>query len=508
MNVMRNCLLTLSLLAATAVLAAADPSRVRIETGALKGVVGAEVVSFKGIPYAAPPIGDSRWRAPRTAHQWPGELHADRYGALCMQKINPRDNGVGAPPASENCLTVNVWKPLVAKQLPVMVWIHGGGFVNGSGTAALYDGTQLARLGVVVVTLNYRLGRLGFFAHPALSKESPDRLLGNYGLMDQLAALQWVQRNIAAFGGNAKNVTLFGESAGGMSVQRLMIAPQARGLFHKAIVESGAGSESMARIKEKNRDGFESAEAQGKQFADSLGAGNDVRSLRALSAEKIIAAGDPSPAGDGGPIIDGKMLTQDVADAFRKGDEMSVPYLVGANSLEFPIAKGGFEASVKQYLHLPANDLAKLATLYTDQQAFETHFVSDAIFVEPARHLAALHARRNAATFLYRFAFVSQSMHSVLNGAPHASERQYVFDTLSASPWKTEEADQQIARLMSAYWVTFAKTGNPNGDNRPQWPAYTSESDTLLEIANEATSARSAPFAERLQGITDFSAKR
>jgi para-nitrobenzyl esterase len=492
---------------------APDPARVRIESGVIKGALNADIVAFKGIPYAAPPVGDLRWRAPRTAHEWQGELKADHYGPLCMQTINPRDNGTGSPPASENCLTLNVWKPIKAAKLPVaklpvMVWIHGGGFVNGSGTAALYDGSQLARLGVVVVTINYRLGRLGFFAHPALTKESPKSLLANYGLMDQLAALQWVQRNIPAFGGDPKNVTLFGESAGGMSVQRLMIATQARGLFQKAIVQSGAGTEHMAKLFAINRDGLASAEDLGKKFAESLGVTtNDVRALRALPATKIIAAGDPSPAGDGGPIIDGKMLTEDVEDAFIGGHEAKIPYLVGANSLEFPIPAGGFAGAAKKFTHIPPDELQQFAVNYADQQDYEAQFISDVVFVEPARHLAALHARSVAHTFLYRFAFISAAVRPVLKGAPHASERQYVFDTLSASPWKTDDSDQAVARNMSAYWVAFAKTGDPNGSDRPTWPAYSAAGDELLEFANDATAARKAPFTERLNAITQYGAK-
>ena len=255
--------LSAALLAGSAALA--SPETVRIDTGAVAGVAAGDVVSFKGLPYAQPPVGALRWRAPQRAKAWDGVRVADRYGAICMQKI-AKDNGVGLQPASEDCLTLNVFAAVGATtpaKLPVMVWIHGGGLVNGSGTAELYDGSALARQGVVVVTINYRLGRFGYFAHPALTAEANGEPVANYGLMDQIAALEWVKRNVAAFGGDARNVTIFGESAGGVSVNRLMMIPAVRGLFQKAIVESGAGRETDRSLAE--------AEAAGAAFGSGLG---------------------------------------------------------------------------------------------------------------------------------------------------------------------------------------------------------------------------------------------
>jgi para-nitrobenzyl esterase len=258
---------------------------------------------------------------------------ADRYGAICMQKITP-DNGVGPGPASEDCLTLNVFAPQRAAHLPVMVWIHGGGFVNGSATAPLYDGSALARQGVVVVTVNYRLGRFGFFAHPALTAEQRGGLLANYGLMDQIAALRWVKRNIGAFGGDPANVTIFGESAGGMAVNRLMMIDEARGLFAKAIVESGAGRERGQTLRQ--------AEDDGAAFATKLGTAHaDAAALRALPADRIVAAGDLDVIVGEAPILDGKLLREDPADAFAAGRVARVPYLIGSNSLEFPAIWSG-----------------------------------------------------------------------------------------------------------------------------------------------------------------------
>ncbi len=249
-------------------------------------------------------------------------------GAICMQKIVP-DNGVGPGPASEDCLTLNVFAPANARDMPVMVWIHGGGLVNGSGTAALYDGSALASQGVIVVTINYRLGRFGFFAHPALTAEQRGGPLANYGLMDQLAALRWVRRNIASFGGDPANVTVFGESAGGMSVNRLMMMREARGLFAKAIVESGVGREQGQTLSK--------AEVNGAAFAAKLGADSDAASLRAIPADKIVAAKELSVLDGEAPILDGKLLTENPATAFAEGHVARVPYMVGSNSLEFPV---------------------------------------------------------------------------------------------------------------------------------------------------------------------------
>ena len=481
-----------------------DLNLVKTESGLVLGGAADDVVAFKGIPYAAPPVGDLRWRAPRPAPAWSGTLTADKYGAICMQKYDAKDNGVGAPPMSEDCLTLNVWRPFArsARPLPVMVWVHGGGFVNGSGTAALYDGSALARRGVVVVTLNYRLGRFGFFAHPALTREGRGQPVGNYGLMDQIAALKWVKANIAGFGGDPKAVTLFGESAGGMSVNQLMISPAARGLFKRAIVESGVGREYSTRLNETNPMGQPSAEAAGAAFAKSLGAqGDDPAALRAIPAEKILAAGDPAPLGGSGPIIDGQIVTMDVSDAFAKGLEAKVPYIVGSNSLEFPIPAKGVEKMLGDLTRLTPDQRAKIEAAYGDKDAFALNIVSDVIFTEPARHLAALHAKNGQPTWLYRFSVLSPAVRSILKGAPHASERQYVFQTLGASPWPTGEQDKAAAAVMSAYWADFAKTGDPNGAGRPAWPAYSAEQDRLLDFTNDGPVAGKVPHPERLDAL-------
>jgi para-nitrobenzyl esterase len=386
----------------------------------------------------------------------------------------------------------------------VLFWIHGGGYVNGSGTAALYDGTALARQGAVVVTINYRLGRFGFFAHPALSRARADGMLGNYALMDQIAALRWVQRNAAAFGGDPRNVTIFGESAGGSAVTHLMISPLARGLFHKAISESGLGRERGALLDRPSEAFPVSAEEQGRRFADSLGVHGDdaaaLAALRALPAERILAAGDPGLMDLGFPMIDGTVVTMDVADAFARGTQARVPFLLGTNSAEFPWATEG-SPFFRSVVRLTPAERARADSAYGSPEALSTNLVSDVLFVEPARHLARLHARSGSPTWLYRFSVLPPTAPPALKGAPHASERQYVFRTLDQAEWPTGAADARAAAAMSAYWVAFARTGNPNGEARPAWPAFSETGDRLLEFTNDGPVARRVPFAERLDVI-------
>jgi para-nitrobenzyl esterase len=469
---------------------------VEIDAGRLGGVIKDGVVAFKGVPYAAAPVGPLRWRPPQPAKPWTGLRRAHANGPISLQIHKPEDNGVGPLPMSEDCLTLNVWAPAArgARAAPVMVWIHGGGYVNGSATADLYDGANLARDGVVVVGVNYRLGRLGFFAHPLLTADQPDELKGNYALMDQIAALEWVKRNIAAFGGDPGDVTIFGESAGGLSINRLMISPLARGLFHKAISQSGAGREAGAPLAK--------AEQQGQAFIESLNiAASSAEALRAIEADTIMAAGDPDLALGWGPIIDGKLLTMDVVPAFAAGAQAPVPYLAGSNALEFPIPAKLFEPALKRRASLSETQRAALAGAYPSEEAFRDHVISDLIFTEPARHLAALHAASGSPAFLYRFSVLSAAVKDRLKGAPHAAERQYVFRTLNASTWPTDAMDEAASQVMSAYWLAFARTGDPNGDGRPKWPAYTAKADRLLDFTNAGPVAGKTADAVVLDAI-------
>jgi len=477
---------------ALAVTTACARETVRIDSGALKGVTAEGVTSFKGIPFAAPPVGPLRWRPPAPAAPWTGVRDASRYGEICMQTII-KDNGVGPGPDSEDCLTLNVFRPARAsmRRLPVMLWIHGGGLINGSATAALYDGSALARQGVVVVTINYRLGRFGFFAHPALTAEAgASGETANYGLMDQVAALKWVRRDIAAFGGDPGNVTIFGESAGGMSVNRLMMMKSARGLFRKAIVESGLGRERGLTLAQ--------AEADGAAFAAKLGVkdaaagGGAAAALRTIPAAAIVAAGDLDIFSGEAPILDGRMLSEDPDVAFAAGHMAKVPYLAGSNSLELPSFY--LNPKLKALNRLNPAQAAAAAKGYGSRTAYDDHVGADVIFGEPARALLRDEARTGAPAWLYRFSIVPAAAPKEFKGAFHATDRQYVFQTLNASPWPTGPRDAALARTISAYWVAFARTGDPNGPGRPKWPRY-DRRDRLLNFTNDGPVAMKTPEA-------------
>jgi para-nitrobenzyl esterase len=471
-----------------------DPTVARIASGALQGVKDNDVISFKGIPYAAPPIGDLRWRAPQPVKPWSDARPAKDFGAICQQTFNARDNGVGALPMSEDCLTLNVYSPVAAKKAPVMVWIHGGGFVNGSGTAGLYDGSALARQGVVVVTLNYRLGRFGFFAHPALSAEAKGAAVGNYGLMDMIAALKWVQTNIGKFGGDPKEVTIFGESAGGIAVNALMVCEAAKGLFVRAITESGVGREPTPTLSD--------AEETGRQFAAAAGLTDaDAADLRKLTPEQLLKF-EPGKGMLVALIVDGQVLSAGPLGGFTKGNEAKVPWVVGWNSLEIPVPAGGLDKALESNPIIPpAAKRAQVESSYTDQSAYAAHVVSDMVFAEPALNLARLHASHGQPTWVYQFSVVSSGMRAMLKGAPHASERQYVFMTLKTSPWPTDDNDATQAKTMSAYWTEFAKTGNPNGAARVRWPAFDPSKNELLDFTNEGPTAIQTPRAAAMEAI-------
>ena len=491
----------------------ADPlPRATVEQGVVVGRETEGVRSFKGVPYAQPPVGDLRWRSPQPAGPWGGERDAGRVGAICIQPPANGDNGVGPLPMSEDCLTLNVWAPAErpgdqTPPLPVMVWIHGGGLNNGSGTAALYDGTNLAKRGVVVVTINYRLGRLGFFDHPALAAERESgEPAGNYGLMDAVAALRWVRDNAGAFGGDAGNITVFGESAGGALVTRLMISPEARGMFHRAVVQSGLGRDEGTPLDQARRDGGASMQARGEAFADAHGV-RTAEQLRAIPAEAFLR---PAPSFYGGDLLvrDGLYVAEDVEAAFVAGLEAPVPLIIGTNSAEFWWMK---PSDLSPYGALDDamtdEERAALVAAYGGQAGYDAHVLSDLVFNEPARRLARLHARNGHPTYLYRFDVVSAAMPEPHDGATHASERQYVFDTLTTSPWPTAEMDQRQADAMASYWTTFAAKGDPNEGERPEWPEFGSEPDRLLEFTNDGPVAKAVPFADRLDLIEAYYAR-
>ena len=490
---------------------------VTVESGQLRGTVQEAVLSFKGIPFAAPAVGNLRWRPPQPAAKWRGVRNADQYGADCMQLPFPSDAApLGTPPA-EDCLYLNVWRPAAqsASPLPVMVWIYGGGWVNGGSSPAVYDGSGFARQGVVLVSFNYRLGRFGYFAHPALTREGQAGLLGNYGDMDQIAALEWVQRNIRSFGGDPHNVTVFGESAGGFSVHTLLTSPLAVGLFQKAIIESGGGRPLFGGAPHLHEaaHGKVSAEDAGLAFAAKKGiVGTDaaaLRKLRALAADSVVdglnmANMMEADATYSGPMIDGKLRLQDPDAAYRAGKPLRIPVMVGATDRDIGFgnegktkdelfASFGANADAARKAYDPAGNLTATDLIGTIDR--------DRMMIEPARFVARIFSRdRSAAEGIprsaggatwdagqpvweFRFSYVAESMRSQWPGAPHASEIPFVFDTVRARyADQLTAADQSVAQKIHAYWVQFAKTGDPNAAALPGWPKFSAGTDTLMNF--------------------------
>ncbi len=487
------------------------PPVVRMEGGDVQGVVADGVESFKGIPFAAPPVGEWRWRPPQKALIWTGVRQATEFGADCMQGRFGPPPPPGAPPArvpSEDCLYLNVWRPAAATaRLPVMVWIHGGGFVGGSGASPFTSGAQLAKQGVVLVSINYRLGRFGFFAFPALSRERPDELKANYAYMDQIAALQWVKRNIAAFGGDPDNVTIFGFSAGGVSVHSLLASPLARGLFHKAIAQSAGSRDSVLTARPMREDGADpnypiSAETIGSTFARSMGIeGTDsaaLANLRSLSAEQILrgapaAPGANTPQVETTPVLDGRLITETAESAYKAGRQPDVPLLVGSNSADTAgnrirattkdelFARFG-ESSAQAGAAYDPDGTADLATLIARAN-------DDFGQAEPARFAASAFAAKGSPVYRYRFSYVQAAMREQMRaGAPHGGEIAYVFGTLTARPGSTlTPEDQAVSRVAQSYWVNFARTGDPNSEGLPIWPRHDPKKDVIFEFRADGT---------------------
>ncbi len=476
---------------------------VRTNHGVVRGGTDEDVSFFKGIPYAAPPTGENRWRPPQPVTPWKDVRDATKDCADCPQRAWPGSTST----QSEDCLFLNVWAPTPIEKkskLPVMLWIHGGGFTGGSGSGPGSSGKAFAKQGVVLVTINYRLGRLGHFAFPALSKEHPEEFKGSYAYMDQIAALQWVKENIAAFGGDPNNVTIFGFSAGGVSVHSLLTMPAAKGLFQKAIGHSSGGRDGVLTgrpIRQDNADPLYplSAETIGINFArrhkiQSTDA-DALSKLRSLTVDQIVDGGQENDSSGmrtySGPILDGKLVVETAESAYSAGRFPTIPLMIGNCSAEIG---GPFvtPATSKEALFaLFGENELKAKSAYDpdgtkDFAEVQTRFNTDWVWAEPARMTARAFTKKRAPAYMFQFGYVPVAVRERSRfGAGHGSDIAFAFNTLNARwgapPLATPE-EIDLARIMNTYWTNFAKTGNPNGKGVPNWPIYDTNKEEILDV--------------------------
>jgi para-nitrobenzyl esterase len=498
-------------------------SLVKIDTGWVSGS-GVGVRVYKGIPYAAAPAGQLRWKPPQPAKPWKGILVAKNFPANCPQAL-PLPG-----PQSEDCLGLNVWTPAqsASAKLPVMVWIYGGGFQIGASSQSAYDGEALAAQGVVLVSINYRLGVFGFLAHPALNRESPQGVSGNYALLDMVAALEWVKRNIAAFGGDPNNVTIFGESAGGTAVCLLMVVPQAEGLFQKVISESAAWM--FGPISHLTESWY--GRVPMTKFGEKLG--TDLAALRAKSTTEILKTLPPpmtrNDAAERGeaymPVVDGWVIPDDPARLFASGKFHRVALLAGTNADEGTLLGGPPVRSVAQYRKWAADKVGPLAdrllTLYPASSDAEAHAAAaqasgDMVFLYGTRSILRAASKVNQNTFQYQFTRVNGIGRQIQWGSFHASEIPYIWGTLPDSVYGTQasflgnfsvnvdtynEQDRKLSQAMSAAWVAFAKTGSPNGPGLIEWPHFAGK-ETYIDFGDQIT-ARESLRKEQIDFMSDY----
>ena len=502
------------------------PPITTVAQGVLAGRTETGTDVYRGIPFAAPPVGVLRWRPPQPPAAWEGVRSAEKFGDMCPQ--TPRDSypewlkaHFAAVDRSEDCLTLNIWTPTGrgTEALPVMFYIHGGNMKFGSGSYPVYDGSVLAREGIVLVTINYRVGFLGRFAHPAMTRLQSGELLVNYGLMDQIAALEWVQKNISAFGGDPNNVTIFGHSAGGVSVNHLMVMPRSKGLFQKAIAQGSAISIDYQRHAfERGMTGpaAPSWEDVGEDFVAHFEIdGTDeeiVATLRALPPEPLLEYQVRQQI-TFNPSVDGELVPDEVARLFEQGRQHDVPYIAGANSWEWnqianiPLIGKWFLAT--DFLEgLTDEDLAIFDDQWT-RIGISQRWFAEGLFLTSTRYLGKQHATVNAPAWIYHVTFVPENLQGEVPGAAHGVEVPFIFGHVRARPEfqrpkvvALTEAELAWGDTVRGYWIDFAKTGNPNGAGRPEWPEYTAASDQMLDLGNEIT-ARQGMNKEQLDFLEE-----
>ncbi|MEP7129770.1 MAG: carboxylesterase family protein [Sphingomicrobium sp.] len=516
MNPRLKLLIALAALTSAAPIQAAHAPIVTIDSGQIEGVTqpGSPSLSiFRGIPFAAPPLGALRWREPRPIAPWPGIRQATQFAPRCMQQPLFSDMMFRSPAISEDCLYLNVWSPArlattkATAKAPVLLYIYGGGFMAGDSSEKRYDGAALAARGIVVVTMNYRLGVFGFFSHPQLTAESPHQASGNYGLLDQVAALDWVRRNIAAFGGDPARITIGGESAGSLAVSALMASPLSRHSFARAIGESGAMMQKLTPLT------LSEVEPKGQRFAQTLGAAS-LAQLRSLPADQLLAAQGTARDIPFDAVIDGYFLTEPPAQTFASGRAARIPLLVGSNSQEAPgsavIGDGpptlaAYRAGLMRTLGDKADALFALYPARTDAEVLPaaTALAGDDFLGLPTWKWFDLNRRSGAPTYYYLFARVrpralaDSSGNPLPWGAVHSGEIEYALGNLNANPlYAWTAADRTVAATMSAYFANFIRTGNPNGRGLPAWPKASLNSRKIRrQIIDVRT--RSTPFTEQ-----------
>jgi para-nitrobenzyl esterase len=511
----------------TAAVAGAEP--VTTKSGAVEGttVAGSNVRVYKSIPFAAPPVGDLRWKPPQPPASWDGVRKATEFGPRCMQARIYEDM-IFRDDNREDCLYLNVWTPAKSgtDRLPVMVWIYGGGFASGSASEPRQDGERLAAKGVVVVGFNYRVGIFGFFSHPELTAESPNHASGNYGMLDQVAALRWVKENIAAFGGDPGNVTIFGESAGSFAVSAMMATPLARGLFHRAIGESGAFFPGPGGL---GATPLAVSEQAGVAFAKGVGA-DSLAALRAKSGEDILKAAQDKSMPRFRPNIDGYLLTKDPRETFAKSEQSKVPLLAGWNADEIrggviladpkPTAQS-FIAQTRERFGEHADVILAAYPASTDDEALESAAAlgSDTFIGYSTWKWLEVHEQTGQSP-VYRYSFdrkIPVAPDTKINGKPaaakdigarHAGEIEYVFGQLDSVPKVTwEPSDRALSDQIMTYWSNFAKSADPNGSGLPTWPKYEKATGYRVMHLDETSKAAPDALRKRYEAIDAISSK-